>query len=230
MGKLVKRIFLLILVLCTFVAAVNLIVVFVTRDSIVPSEDTEHADCILVLGCGLFDDGTPGRMLSRRLDTAIELYKNGSAPKLLMSGDHSSEEYDEVNAMKRYAVEHGVPADDIFMDHAGFCTYDSMVRARQVFGCESIIIVTQQYHLYRAIWNATAQGMKAQGVAADMYNYGWHYTAILNIREVLARVKDVLVNIIRLPASVMGGPIDIHSSGTVTDDASTSIWLSELQK
>ena len=104
-----------------------------------------------------------------------------------------------------------------------------MVRARQVFGCESIIIVTQQYHLYRAIWSATAQGMKAQGVAADMYNYGWRYTAILNIREVLARVKDVLVNIIRLPASVMGGPIDIHSSGTVTDDASTSIWLSEIQ-
>lgn len=227
MKKWFKRIFLLVLVLCAFTAALNLTVLFAARGRIVSDEDAAAADCILVLGSGLLDDGTPGRMLSRRLDTAIGLYRNGAAPKLLMSGDHGREDYDEVNAMKRYAVEHGVPAEDVFMDHAGFCTYDSMVRAKQIFGCESILIVTQKYHLYRAVWNAEKQGMEAQGVAAEMYDYGWRYTAMLNLREALARVKDVLANMIRLPASVMGSPIDIHGSGMVTDDASTSIWLSE---
>ncbi len=188
------------MVLCTILAALNLMVTFVTCNRVVSAENAARADCILVLGSGINDDGTPGRMLSRRLDTAIELYRNGAAPKLLMSGDHSSDDYDEVNAMRRYAIEHGVPVEDIIMDHTGFCTYDSMVRAKQIFGCESVVIVSQRYHLYRAVWNADMQGMEAQGVAADMYDYGWRYTAMLYIREALARVKDVMANVIRLPA------------------------------
>lgn len=228
MKKLIKRLLLLLAVVCLLAAGVNLFVIVRTQDRIVEASDAKQADCILVLGSGLLSDGTPGRMLSRRLNTAIELYERGAAPRLLMSGDHSREDYDEVNAMKRYAVEHGVPPEDIFMDHAGLCTYDSMVRARQVFGCGSVLIVSQHYHLYRAIWNAEAQGMEAQGVAAEMYDYGWKYTASLYLREALACVKDLGVGILRLPASVMGEALPISGSGEITDDASTALWLTEL--
>lgn len=228
MKKLFKRLLLLILILCLITASLNLLVIFGTRDQINTPEEVQPADCILVLGCGLFEDGTPGRMLSRRLDTAIDLYRRGLAPKLIMSGDHGRSDYDEVNAMKRYAVERNVPPEDIFMDHAGFCTYDSMVRAKKIFGCDSVIIVTQPYHLYRAIWNARGQGMTAQGVSAEMYDYGWRYTTVLFLREAFARVKDVLVTLFRLPPAVGGDPIDIHGSGSATDDSATEEWLRQL--
>lgn len=228
MKKWIKRCLVLLLFLCIVVAGLNLLVVFGTRERIVTPEEAEQADCILVLGCGLFPDGTPGQMLSRRLDTAIDLYQRDLAPKLLMSGDHGRVDYDEVNAMKCYAVERGVPPEDVFMDHAGFCTYDSMVRAGLIFGCDSVLIVTQPYHLYRALWNAAGQGMAAQGVGADMYNYGWRYTAWLNLRETLARVKDVLMGLTGLPAAVMGDPIDISGSGAVTDDAAAREWQAAL--
>lgn len=228
MKKLLKCILLLILVVCLLAAALNLLVIFTTRDGVVTADQASPSDCILVLGCGLFSDGTPGRMLSRRLDTAIDLYKKGVAPKLLMSGDHGQNEYDEVNAMKRYAVEHGVPAEDIFMDHAGFCTYDSMVRAREIFGADSVTVVTQPYHLYRSIWNARGKGMRAQGVGAEMYDYGRRYTAWLYIREALARVKDVFSVLFDLPATYLGKPIDLTGSGAATDDAATTLWLEQI--
>ena len=225
----ISKCLIVFLAVCIIIVGLNGLVILSTRDKVTSPAKADTADCILVLGCGLHDDGTPGRMLTRRLDTAIELYKLGKAPKLLMSGDHGRNNYDEVNAMKRYAVEHGIPPEDVFMDHAGFCTYDSAVRAKQIFGCESVLIVTQPYHLYRSIWNAEKQGMKAQGVPAEMYNYGRRYTAWLYIREAFARVKDTFVSILRLPASVMGDPIDIHGNGAASDDASTSQWLMEMQ-
>ena len=228
MKKWIVRCLFLLLIIGIVGAAMNGLVIFTTQGNIVPPEEAKQADCILVLGCGLFPDGTPGKMLSRRLDTAIDLYQRGLAPKLLMSGDHGRTDYDEVNAMKRYAVERGVPPEDIFMDHAGFCTYDSMVRAKKIFGCGSVLAVTQPYHLYRALWNAKGQGMTAQGVKAEMYDYGWRYTAKLYLREALARVKDVLVGVIGLPAAVMGDPVDLHGSGAVTDDAATRKWLTPI--
>ena len=104
-------------------------------------------DCILVLGCGVREDGTPSHMLEDRLRRGVELYKAGVAPKLLMSGDHGRTDYDEVNTMKQYAIDAGVPSEDIFMDHAGFSTYESMHRANSIFCAEKILIVTQKYHL-----------------------------------------------------------------------------------
>ncbi|MCQ2453308.1 MAG: YdcF family protein [Clostridia bacterium] len=228
MKKLCKGLLVFLLVLCLTTAGLNLLVIFGTRDRIRSAEQVQPADCILVLGSGLLADGTPGRMLTRRLNTAIDLYQCGAAPKLLMSGDHGSDDYDEVNAMKRYAVEHNVPPEDIFMDHAGFCTYDSMYRAKAIFGCESVIVVTQPYHLYRAIWNAQGQGMTAQGVSAEMYDYGWRYTAGLYAREALARVKDVFVTLLHLPTAAGGDPVDIHGSGSVTDDGATAQWLGAM--
>lgn len=111
-------------------------------------------DAILVLGCGVRPDGSPSLMLRDRLETGLQLYEAGAAPKLLLSGDHGSIGYDEVNAMKDYVLERGVPSEDVFLDHAGFSTYESMYRARDVFQAQRVIIVSQRYHLYRAVYDA----------------------------------------------------------------------------
>ena len=118
----------------------------------------QDADCILVLGCGVRPDGTPSLMLTDRLETGIALYRAGVAEKLLMSGDHGTEDYDEVNTMKRIAKESGVPSADIFMDHAGFSTYDSVYRAKEIFCVEKVIIVSQRYHLPQALYVAEKSG------------------------------------------------------------------------
>lgn len=117
-----------------------------------------NVDCVLVLGCGVHPDGCPSDMLADRIAQGVALYENGTSPKLLMSGDHGRADYDEVNAMREMAVQAGLPADDVFMDHAGFSTYESMYRARDVFGAKRIVIVSQKYHLYRALYVAERLG------------------------------------------------------------------------
>ena len=117
-------------------------------------------DCILVLGCGVRNDGSPSDMLYDRLRRSVELYEAGAAPKLLMSGDHGREGYDEVDAMKTFAVDAGIASNAVFMDHAGFSTYESMYRAKEIFCAKKIIIVTQGYHLYRAIYIAEQLGWR----------------------------------------------------------------------
>lgn len=119
------------------------------------------ADCILVLGAGLKSDGTPSYMLADRLDAGVALYHAGAAPKLLLSGDHGKKYYDEVNAMKKYVLECGVPEEDIFLDFAGFSTYDSMYRAKAIFQVNTVIVVTQKYHQHRALYLAEKLGYKA---------------------------------------------------------------------
>ena len=172
-------------------------------------------DCILVLGCGVRADGTPSPMLRDRLDRAKELYDVGLAPKILVSGDHQKESYDEVNHMKQYLMDAGVPSEDIFMDHAGFSTYESMDRARKIFQVKSCLIVTQQYHLYRAVYTARGLGIDAEGVAAKQVRYNGQI--VREVREVLARSKDFL-NVIVQPESVGGSVISLNDSGDVTND------------
>lgn len=179
------------------------------------AQDLE-GDCILVLGCGLRRDGFPSQMLRDRLDVAIEAYNMGLAPKLLMSGDHGRADYDEVNAMKDYAMARGVPSEDIFMDHAGFSTYESMHRARHIFQCERIIIVTQRYHLYRAVHNARAFGMEAVGISSDLRRYVRQ--TYFDIREAAARVKDWLWCMVKVPPTYLGEAIPIFGNGDVTND------------
>ena len=129
------------------------------------------ADCILVLGCRVHEDGSPSLMLADRLEKGIELYESGASARLLMSGDHGRSEYDEVNTMKAFAVEQGVPSEAVFMDHAGFSTYDSIYRAKDVFQAEKIIVVSQEYHLSRALYIAERLGLDAYGVAAANISY-----------------------------------------------------------
>lgn len=173
-----------------------------------------RGDCILVLGCGLRRDGYPSQMLCDRLDVAIEAYRMGLAPKLLMSGDHGQESYDEVNVMRQYALDAGVPSADIFMDHAGFSTYESIYRARDIFQAKKIIVVTQEYHLHRALHIAKALGLEAYGVSADLRTYGGQFYR--DVREILARNKDLATSIFRPKPTYLGDPIPVWGDGNLT--------------
>ena len=175
----------------------------------------EDVDCIIVLGCQVKADGSLSKMLRDRLITGVELYKRGAAPKLLMSGDHGREDYDEVAAMKGYAIENGIPSEDVFMDHAGFSTYETVWRAKEIFGADKVIIVTQEYHLYRALYIADKLGVEAYGVAADLSAYGGQY--IRDFREILARNKDFAMCIFS-PDATPGDVIPISGNGDVTND------------
>lgn len=174
-------------------------------------------DCILVLGAGVdAASGRPFGILSDRLGEGVALFDAGAAPRLLMTGDHGRAEYDEVNVMKAYAMERGVPGEAVFMDHAGFSTYESMYRARDVFSVKKVLIVTQEYHLYRAVYIARALGLEADGVASDPYAYAGQNTR--NLREIAARVKDYVLCLVKPKPTYLGEVIPIWSSGSLTDD------------
>lgn len=175
-----------------------------------------EVDCILVLGCYVHDHGRPSDMLADRLRRGVERYEAGAAPKLLMSGDHGQKEYSEVGAMKQAAIEAGVPSEDVFMDHAGFSTYESMYRAKEIFDADKVIIVTQQYHLYRALHIAESLGIEAYGVASDYHTYaGQGYR---EAREVLARVKDFATSLVKPAPTYLGEVIPVSGNGDITND------------
>ena len=175
----------------------------------------EEIDCILVLGAGVWGD-KPSPMLEDRLKQAIDLYKNNLSSKIIMSGDHGTEEYDEVNIMKKYAIDAGVPSEDIFMDHAGFSTYESIYRAKAIFGAKKIVIVTQEYHLYRALYIAKSLGIDAYGVGADPRQYAG--ATYRGVREILARNKDFVKCIFKPEPTFLGDTIPVSGSGDITND------------
>jgi len=185
----------------------------ITPDKAVKMKDI---DCIVVLGCQVKDDGKPSSMLSDRLQRGIELYKQGSAPKIIMSGDHGTKTYDEVNTMKQVAIEAGVESGDIFMDHAGFSTYESIYRAKEIFEADKIIVVTQQYHLYRALYIAQMLGIKAYGVSSDYRTY-WGQSN-REAREILARCKDFAKTIFKPEPTYLGEVIPVSGNGDMTND------------
>lgn len=206
------------LVLGLAVLGIDFYVKAATRRQIVSSQEAAalEADCILILGCGVRADGSPSNMLSDRLCQGIALYEAGASEKLLMSGDHGREEYDEVNTMKTVAVAAGVPSEDVFMDHAGFSTYESLYRAKAIFGAQKIIIVSQKYHLYRALYIARKLGLEAVGVEADLRHYaGGFYRGV---REILARNKDFWMGIFRPKPTYLGDAIPIGGDGNITND------------
>lgn len=175
-----------------------------------------NPQCILILGAGLKPDGTPNLMLADRLDQGIALYKRGAAPKILLSGDNGQERYDEVNAMKEYCLDQGVPMEDIFMDHAGFSTYESIHRASSIFQVESMIIVTQDYHLPRACYLAGKMGIRYLGIAARQIDYGGQQGR--DLREIAARCKDFFTGILKPPPTYQGEVIPIEGSGLASHD------------
>lgn len=187
------------------------------------SGDAWDFDCILVLGAKVTADGEMSRVLEDRCQVGVAAYRLGAAPKILFSGDHGTKGYDEVSAMQRYGQEQGVPVEDIFLDHAGFSTYDSVVRAKEVFGAKKVLIVTQPFHLYRALYIARSIGLEAYGMASDLRNYGPRSTVYNEVRELAARSKDWLyVNILKPDPKYLGDPIDLRGSGVVTHEGASS--------
>ena len=207
----------LALVCALAAAGLSIYVCFQAKPYLMTAEDAaalEQVDAILVLGCGVRPDGTPSLMLRDRLEMGLKLYEAGAAPKLLVSGDHGRVEYDEVNAMRDYALERGVPSEDVFMDHAGFSTYESMYRARDIFQCEKILIVSQRYHLYRAVYDARALGLEAYGVAAEDIAYTGQ--VMREAREILARDKDFFYCIFKPEPTYLGEAIPVSGDGNAT--------------
>jgi vancomycin permeability regulator SanA len=201
-------------------AGINTFVAKSVQSRILTQEEAarlEKADCILVLGAQVWADQSPSHMLEDRLRRGVALYRAKAAPVLLMSGDHGQLQYDEVSAMKQYAVNQGVPSADVFMDHAGFSTYESLYRARDIFQAKRILIVTQRYHLFRALYIARALGLEAYGVASDYR--GFARQPLLSAREFAARIKDFGMCLLRPKPTYLGDKIPLSLSGDVTNDA-----------
>lgn len=179
-------------------------------------QSVKKADAILVLGCQVREDGSLSLMLQDRIDKAIELYEAGVSDKIIVSGDHGREEYDEVNAMKNYLIEKGIPSENIFMDHAGFSTYESLYRAQYIFKTEKVVVVTQEYHLYRAVYIGNKLGIETYGVpAAKILYYG---QTSREIREILARNKDFVKCIFKFEPTYLGESIPVSGNGDLTND------------
>lgn len=214
--KIIAAFFCIVCICAAAVIGTNHLVVSQSTPYILPADAAgEGYDCILVLGCGVHGD-TPSHMLEDRLLQGIALYHDGLSPKMIMSGDHGREHYDEVNVMKSFAVERGVASADVFMDHAGFSTYESMYRAKEVFQAEKILIVTQKYHLYRAVYDARALGLDAYGVASDPRTYAGQL--FRDIREVLARSKDFVYSVFKPEPTYLGEAIPVSGNGDLTND------------
>ncbi|MBE6633443.1 MAG: SanA protein [Ruminococcaceae bacterium] len=188
-----------------------------TRDRIRSADalvSVEPFDCVLVLGCSVYPNGEPSPMLADRMITAVSLMERGVSNRMVVSGDHRRDTYNEVGAMKRFAVERGVASEIIFQDHDGYSTYDSLARIRSVFGAKRIVIVTQGYHLHRALYLAEKLGIEAYGVSADLQAY--RKQPIYNLREVLARCKDVYYGLVQPLPEVVSPPVSLSGNGDCT--------------
>ena len=170
----------------------------------------------MVLGAHVGRDGTPSRILTDRLNTALSLYQKGKIKRFLLTGDHGHKDYDEVNNMKNYLKEKGVPECDIFLDHAGFDTYSSMVRAKEVFLIKDVVIITQEFHLSRALYIARKKGLNAVGCVADTPEGSPVKT--LEFRENLANIKAVWEVLIDKKPKFLGPKIPITGDSRLSYD------------
>ncbi|KQY21897.1 hypothetical protein ASD16_14600 [Cellulomonas sp. Root485] len=150
------------------------------------ADDVPATPVALVLGAGLKPDGSPSVYLTRRLDAARDLYERGAVDVVLVSGDHGTAQHDEPTAMLDWLVEHGVPADHVVRDHAGFDTHDSCVRAHDVFGVRDAVVVTQDYHVRRALFSCTAAGISVTGVGVSSVSVRPVQAVVWRAREVPA--------------------------------------------
>ena len=207
-----------IVVLIVLVFGINFYVVASTKKQIIKENEYSKLldmDCIVILGAGIWGD-KPSPMLEDRLLEGIKLYHNKVSDKIIVSGDHGRKEYDEVNIMKDYLIEKGIPSENIFMDHAGFSTYESIYRAKEIFQAKKIVIVTQKYHLYRALYIANRLGIEAYGVGSDPRQYVGATNR--EIREILARDKDFIKCIFKPKPTYLGDTIPVNGNGDVTND------------
>ncbi len=208
-------IFSTITVIIVITTIINLYIVLTTKSQINKKlNKEENYDAIIILGAGVRNN-SPSPMLRDRLEEGIKLYQNGIAPKLLMTGDHGKESYDEVNTMKEYAITSGVPSEDIFMDHAGFSTYESIYRAKKIFKIKKAVIVTQKYHLYRALYISNKLKLTAYGKDTNRTYSGQTYR---DIREFFARDKAFINCITKPKPTYLGKEIPITGNGDQTND------------
>ena len=212
-----KRLLKLIIFILLVGILINLYIILATSNKIVSQEDIDmnNVDCILVLGAGIRKN-QPSPMLEDRLLTAIELYQAGVSSKIIVSGDHENSNYDEVNVMKNYLKDKGIPSEDIFMDHAGLSTYDSIYRVKKIFKANDVVIVTQKYHLYRSLYIARNLNVNAVGISATKKEYA--HQAKRDVREVFARIKDFFKCILRPDPTYLGEVIPVNGNGDKTND------------
>lgn len=169
-------------------------------------DDVPSRRVAIVFGAEVKKDGTPSVVLKDRVEMAAELYKSGKVEKLLMSGDNRFEDYNEPESMRQYALTLGIPDSDIVLDYAGRRTYDTCYRAKEIFGVESAILVTQRFHMPRSLFLCNAFDINAVGVESENYYYLKRLRLIWNIRELLATVQSVLDVYLLKPLPVLGEP------------------------
>lgn len=198
------------------VMAINILVYNVSKNCIYGADNVPNKEVILVLGAKVHENGNLSDMFRDRLDTAIILYRADKAGKILVSGDHGQTGYDELNAAKEYLLSRGIPGEDIYLDHAGFDTYDSIYRARDIFMARSLIVVTQEYHLYRALYIAEELDVDAVGARADTRTYAGQEKR--ELRERLATVKAWLDVKMGARPEYLGDPVPISGPSVASWD------------
>lgn len=215
--KLLKILLIPVIIIIAGFLGVQIYIDSYSEPYIINEKNAPICDAVMVLGASVYPDGTPSPVLEDRLRYAYDLYVSGKAPKILVSGDHGEKDYDEVNTMRNYLIKMGIPKEDIFMDHAGFDTYDSMYRAKTIFKIEKLLVSTQKFHISRAVYIARKLGLDAYGYPCEdksIYNMQYLY-----FRESLAKVKAVIETDILKRSSKYGGEaIPIWKSGTLTED------------
>lgn len=220
MNKVLKKILIILSILnilgICFIFGINAYVKKSVNENIIEiSNIKENYDAILVLGAGL-KNGKPSPVLKDRLDTAYEAYIKGASSKIIVSGDHGRKYYDEVNVMKDYLISKGVPSDNIFMDHAGFSTYDTIYRAKEIFLCDKVLIITQKFHIFRSLYIAKKLDLEAEGVSATLRHYSEETK--FELREILARDKDFVKTIFKPKPKYLGDTIPVFGNGDITND------------
>jgi len=200
----ILRIFLVFGVLILFLP--RLITGVYAMNRIYQESDSPVERVAIVFGAGLRRDGTPTAILRDRVETAADLYFGGKVEKILMSGDNRFENYNEPEAMRQYALSLGIPSEAIALDYAGRRTYDTCYRAKAIFEVESALLVTQKFHLPRALFLCNVLGLKAAGVEANRYHYRKASLLIWDIREQLATIGAFLDVYVSDPVPVLGNP------------------------
>jgi SanA protein len=213
-----KRLSIAFALVLAFVVAANAWVLCIgwarERDSVA---DLADAPVAIVLGASVKADGTPSDALLDRLQQALELYRGHKVAKILLSGDHGRPDYDETNTMRRWLSDRGLPPEALFCDHAGFTTYDTMVRAKRILGVERAIVVTQRFHLPRALYTAQAVGLTVEGAPCDQRTY--QKGVWFGLREIGARTKAfVEAGLLESDPRVLGPAIPITGDGRATWD------------
>lgn len=216
----VKKIFNMILRLCIWVLILailvfgvpRLITAVTSRGKVFQPTEVPQSRAAVVFGAGLLHDGTPSPVLKDRVATAVGLYQAGKVEKILMSGDNRFVDYNEPAAMKEYAISMGVPEDAIVLDYAGRRTYDTCYRAKEIFGLQEAILVTQRYHLPRALFTCQGMGISVNGVAADLRQYHTHSLRFWSLRELPATLVAVWQVWVSHPLPVLGNPEPIFAT------------------